>query len=141
MRLASAAAVAALLAACDTTTAQPAPGGAQPYPNVGTVPERPVATPTADRQALLGSLRSDRAQARYATGQNDVGPQDETRGATIGSVVSAGRGRGDPRSEISPAQPPLPAEPTAPDRRVEAAPIAPQPGQPQSPIPEQPTVR
>jgi hypothetical protein len=108
-------AAAAVLAAVATTgcsergTSQPAPGQTGPNPNLGTVPPRPIATPTADRAALLGALQRDRDQARHDV---DMPAIDETRGSTIGALVSPGQGRNDARAAASPA----------PELRVEGGP-------------------
>ena len=83
--------------------AAPAGDDKSGYPNLGTVPERPQTSTAADRAALAGQLSSDRARARYS---DDTRAVDETRGATIGSVV-----RPKPPEEKQSKEPKEPKEP------------------------------
>jgi outer membrane protein OmpA-like peptidoglycan-associated protein len=95
-----------------------APADQRGYPNLGTVPARPRTSTAADRAVAAGQLTSDRARARYGS---DVQPVDETRGATIGTVVR-----------------PKPPEPEAPPVEPAATPPGPAPMAPAVPPPEAP---
>lgn len=46
--------------------ATPLPGTNQPYPNLATVPNRPIITPPAERGKVVQGLAADRENARYA---------------------------------------------------------------------------
>jgi hypothetical protein len=87
-------------------------------PNLGTVPDRPQTSTAADRAATAGQLSSDRARARYG---DDAQPVDETRGATIGSVVG-------PKPPGSDKEDKADGPRSAPDLRAPGPTAAPEPG-------------
>ncbi|WP_439577874.1 OmpA family protein [Elioraea sp.] len=49
-----------------TTDLPPVPGADQPYPSLGTVPERPVPPPAEQRRRIADALIADRENARHA---------------------------------------------------------------------------
>ena len=53
--------------------ATPLPGTNQPYPNLASVPNRPVVTPSAERGKIAQGLAADRENARYAESAPDRG--------------------------------------------------------------------
>ncbi len=85
----------------------PLPGTNQPYPNLATVPNRPIITPPAERGKVVQGLAADRANARYA----------ESEPARSDSPAAA-------------AAPPVSPVPVPPAPAVEALAAAPRVSQP-----------
>ena len=119
---------------------QPPPGLDQPYPNLATVPARPVPPDAATRAAISASLAEDRAASSgFATRSVAVpglpGAPAETAGPPAPPRLSAAPlirfdQRGEPLPSGTPAQ-----GRGAPARPAQAAP--PQPaGPPPAPLPE-----
>jgi outer membrane protein OmpA-like peptidoglycan-associated protein len=106
-----------------TADLPPVPGADRPYPNLGTVPERPVPPSPEERRRIADALIADRENARH------VGPP--VLAAAVGVTPPA-----------APAPPPLTVPPAAALDTVDAgadvpgivAPLAPLPAPPPPPI-------
>ena len=66
----AAALLCALLSGCAGDDAAPTASTEKPFPNMADVPARPVTTPAAERQRLMGELTRDRDAARALRSAN-----------------------------------------------------------------------
>lgn len=92
--------------------ATPLPGTNKPYPNLATVPDRPLITPPAERGKVAQGLLADRENARYAESESsggqaaapEISPLPEPPPPAASAVMAAPRVS---QPEPAPA-PPLP---------------------------------
>jgi outer membrane protein OmpA-like peptidoglycan-associated protein len=116
----------------------PPPKADAPYPDLGSVPPRPVPTDAPTRLRIAGGLVADRANAQYATAQYQAPPasgRSAPRSApppAASDTPSASLLAATARPAAPRPQPPFPDRPAPPPRpapldRVESAPLAPPP--------------
>lgn len=119
----------------DSTGAHPIPGANKPYPNVGTVPARPTASPEQERQKMVQGLVADRADARYT---DETLRREEPHAEAEAAPA--------PKPQPSPAPQPAPSQPApsqaaksqpAPQPQAKATPARPAPAAPPAMEPEQ----
>jgi hypothetical protein len=121
---------------------QPPPGLDQPYPNLATVPARPVPPDAATRAAISASLAGDREATRGPAPTPSAMPGLPTPPAEGAAPPAPPRlsaaplvrfdQRGDPLPAVAPAQAGRPAQAAPPG----ASPLGPPPGLPPAPLPE-----
>ncbi|MFN4282682.1 MAG: OmpA family protein [Alphaproteobacteria bacterium] len=112
--------------------ATPLPGANQPYPNLASVPERPVVTPSAERGKIAQGLAADRENARYAESAPERQPTiDPTPPAAVPAPPQVAR---------PPVQPPepMPMPPQPAPQSAALPPPAMQTRQTPAPIPATP---
>lgn len=122
----------------DRERPEPAPGGDRPFPNLASVPPRPVPPDAATRAAIFDSLAADRAASRAP-----LAPRGEVGllfAPTPGFGSNPGAALGQPPMPSSPPPPAslptpraIPAAAPTPGRDADA--IAPDPGAPPPPPP------
>ncbi len=97
----------------------PPPNADAPYPNLGSVPERPVPTDAATRGRIATGLLADRANAQYA---GAIAPDPSLQGNA-------------PLASAHPPTPPPAAESDTPSASLQAATASPAAGAPAKPQP------
>lgn len=113
-----------------TADLPPVPGAGQPYPSLGTVPERPVPPPATLRRQISDALVADRENARHS------GPP-----MTPAEVIASGRPVVEATALEAPPATPLEPTPVGTDMPGIVAPDSPAPAPAVSPIAGAPTPR